>query len=319
MNKKKHRNDTPATPPVSFAERHLRDLHELITGREFESAEAVNTFLAENFNGSMDVSPVLDTPEKQAQELVYDAWEAPTDDAARGLAQAALEIDPDCPDALTLLSQFAESHSLAIRMVERAVSAAENRLGSDAFEDDAGHFWGAFETRPYMRARFVLAQMLWDTDEQEEAIGHAHALLDLNPSDNQGIRNHLVGWLLYRQDTKAAARLLRRFEDDRMAMMEWARALQRYQSFGETRGSRIALLEALDANPAVAAYLLDAKTPPAEPPDSYQVGSDDEAIVAEFLLGEAWWETEGAVDWLVEILEEALGERPSNRGPLTPF
>jgi hypothetical protein len=30
------------------------------------------------------------------------------------------------------------------------VAAGERSLGPKAFEEDAGHFWGILETRPYM-------------------------------------------------------------------------------------------------------------------------------------------------------------------------
>ncbi len=289
-------------------ERILRDMHELMAGHEFKDSEEVNAFLAKNFNGPLRRVPDLDTPEKQAQDLVYAAWEAPTDKRARALAEAALDLDPECADALVVLAGLTEDIDVALRLLEKATSAAEKRLGPGFFEENDGHFWGEFSTRPYMRARFALAQLLWDTGEDDDAIAHAQALLNLNPNDNQGVRDVLAGWLLFNAQTGAAARLLRQFDTDDSAAMAWARALQAFQAFARTKGADEALDTAMITNPAVAMYLLGIRKPPAELPQSYSSGSEEEAVYAAFLLHDAWHVTQGALEWLVEFVDDTYEE-----------
>ena len=41
----------------------------------------------------------------EAQEIMYDAWEAPTRQRAVALAKKALEVSPDCADAYNLLAE----------------------------------------------------------------------------------------------------------------------------------------------------------------------------------------------------------------------
>jgi len=303
--KKKHGGDVASFIGGQPTERALSRVHELVDDMEFNSIEQLNTFFAENINGPMREATNLDTPEKRAQELVYDAWDASSDNKAHALAEEALEIDPDCPDALHLLAQLTEDGRVAVRLSERAVSAAERRLGPTTFEEHAGKFWGLFKTRPYMRARFGLAQALWDMGDETAAIEHAQAVMELNPSDNQGVRHVLVGWLLYHHEKGAAAKLLRQFDEDSSAVMQWARALQRFQAFGRTEASDDALDDALIANPAVAFYLLGMRECPDELPDGYSIGGEDEAVYADFLLSDAWYDTSGALEWLVCFLEEA--------------
>jgi hypothetical protein len=49
-----------------------------------------------------------------------------------------------------------------------------------------------------MRARHGLALSLLELGEEAAAVGHLHAMLKLNPGDNQGIRYLLLGSLLKR-------------------------------------------------------------------------------------------------------------------------
>ena len=58
----------------------------------------------------------------EAQQLMYDAWEAPTRQRAVALAKKALSISPDCADAYTFLAeQTAKSVEEAIDPVIRNI------------------------------------------------------------------------------------------------------------------------------------------------------------------------------------------------------
>lgn len=293
-------------PSKSLAERSMQELHALIGDREFSSTEELNEFLSQNFNGRRISGAPADTPEKRAQALVYDAWDTIDDAEARRLIDEALAIDPACPDALTHLATLTDDVEISRRLLEQALSSAEGRLGADFITENVGYFWSIFETRPYMRARFGLAQLLWDSGHDNSAIEHAWEILRLNPGDNLGLRDILAGWLLFKGRTSDAARLLRTFEDDDTSTMEWARALLRFQAFGRTDASDEALANALHANEAVAAYLLQLREWPDAMPETYAIGSEDESVITAYLLADAWAETHGALDWLIEFLNEGF-------------
>lgn len=105
-----------------------------------------------------------------------------------------------------VLGESASTPDRAIPLIERAVDAARRVIGTDRFAEMAGHFWGHVETRPYMRARFALAEALSAAGRAGEAIEHYEALLALNPNDNQGVRYVLVPTLIEDgRDTQAAA------------------------------------------------------------------------------------------------------------------
>ena len=127
----------------------------------------------------------------EAQQLMYDAWEAPTRQRAAVLAKKALSISPDCADAYTFLAeQTAKSVEEAIDLYSKGVEAGERAIGMQAFVEDVGHFWGLLETRPYMRARAGLAQCLWAADRRKEAVEHYQDLLRLTQTTTRAFATY---------------------------------------------------------------------------------------------------------------------------------
>lgn len=64
--------------------------------------------------------------------------------------------------------------------------------GETIFEDHAGHFWGIFETRSYMRARYALVETLLEISTYaavEAALNHLLDMLRLCRGDNMGVRD----------------------------------------------------------------------------------------------------------------------------------
>jgi len=123
--------------------------------------------------------------------------------------------------------------------LEKAVAAGERSLGAEYFEENKGHFWGLMETRPYMRARYRLADLLLDAGRASEAIGHLEALLDLNPNDNQGIREVLLGPYLAGDRLDGARRLLLTYKDDDSAVFAWGRMLEKLLSGDFDRAAKL--------------------------------------------------------------------------------
>jgi tetratricopeptide (TPR) repeat protein len=237
---------------------------------------------------------------RRAQELIYDAWEAPRKADRIRLAEEALQLWPDCADAYNLLAEEKSCSVIeACAYLEQGVRAGERALGRKAFKEDAGHFWGILETRPYMRARTGLAECLWQLGEEEEALGHYHEMLRLNPNDNQGIRDVLLTRLLKRGEQEKAAELLQAYADDGSANWLYNRALWLFRERGEGGAADKALREAIDQNPHVPAYLLGKKKVPKQLPDYIGWGDESEAKVYAADAEQIWRETEGARGWLL--------------------
>src|SRR5262245_31928533 len=208
-----------------------------------------------------------DTPLGQAQALLYRAFEEPDEQRRVQLAQDALASCPDCADAYVLLAELATNRKEALRLYEQGVAAGERALGPEAFQRDAGHFWGLLETRPYMRARLGLAHALWTSGRRDEAVQHLQELLRLNPGDNQGVRYTLAGFLLFLDRDDDLVRLLEAYPEEGSAAWAYTKALLAFRKDGDTLAARRLLKQAKKTNKHVPAFLTGEKFPPSEQPD----------------------------------------------------
>lgn len=233
----------------------------------------------------------------RAQDLMDQAWDATSAARRIAFAKQALSLSPDCADAHLLLAEHEADPAAARRILEEAVAAGARAIGPHAFEADVGHFWGLVETRPYMRARARLAEMLWDHGERAVAVAHCEELLRLNPNDNQGVRQTLVGHLIELGRDADAQALLARYDEEN-AWMSYARALLTFRRDGDSLDAQKSLARAREVNRYVPAYLTGKKPLPRFLPDHHGFGDEAEAIcyAAEGLA--AWHATRDAVTWL---------------------
>jgi tetratricopeptide (TPR) repeat protein len=284
----------------------LRDIHRLLEQRQFETIDEANTFLSGLIGSGMEDSLAEAGPpsaQEEAQDLAYGAMEASTKARAIALARQALAKDPDCVDAIVTLTMATErSAEGAIAGLERAVAAGERSLGPQFFEENKGHFWGILETRPYMRARYELADLLWEQGREEEAIGHLEALLELNPNDNQGVRDTLLGEYLTTNNLGGARRLLAQYGKDGSAVFQWGRVLERIFT-GDFSGAKRALKRAREANRFVELFVTGEKLFPPDSPELYSFGSEEEAVICLEALGEACANHPEGMVWLVCALQ----------------
>lgn len=268
--------------PLPF-DRRLKDKQMAAVGRllaehDFASPEEANVFLQEVLPAG-ELQPIAPaTPLDEAQEVVFQALET-TGKRREKLARKALSISPDCADAYVLLAEAAKDPEEARRLYEQGVQAGERALGEEVFAQEAGYFWGIIETRPYMRARLGLAEVLWELGEQHTAIDHLQEMRRLNPGDNQGVRYLLATWLLIMKDDTALDRLLAQYPDEWSAFWAYTKALKTFRQKGAKKQANKALQLALDVNHFVPAYLLGFIPLPNELPEYYGIGTEDEAVL----------------------------------------
>lgn len=308
----------PETPQPQSAfdprlmEEQLASVNRLLADQDFDTAEDANAFLQNALTAGDMPRAEPETPLEQAQQVVYDALRAQGKQREK-LARKALSISADCADAYVLLAEASEDIAKARSFYEQGVQAGERALGEEVFREGVGEFWGMLETRPYMRARLGLAEVLWEMDERQEAIAHAKDLLRLNPDDNQGVRYILANWLLAVGDDDALTPLLAQYPDDGSAQWAYTTALHTFRQSGPGRKADKALSAALGTNPFVPLYLLALKPPPDRMPAYYGIGDESEAIVYVFDSVEGWVETEGALDWLANTMMQLSLPGPSRK------
>jgi tetratricopeptide (TPR) repeat protein len=283
----------------------------LMEEQEFESIDEANAFLSQ-FIGVKDIpKPSRElTPLERAQDKMYEAWGAEDDERVK-LAREALAISPDCADAYVLLAEeTAETVEEAKELYQKGVRAGERALGKEFFEENAGHFWGILETRPYMRALAGLAETVEAMGEPTQAADHYRELLRLNPNDNQGNRFVFARCLLKAGADEELGKLLDQYEDDATAAWLYTRALWLFRKEGATNQASGALVKAFKQNPFVPLYLLGVAQMPDEPPGYIEMGGETEAVEYIGMNGLAWLDTRGAIQWFIDTLNEAKDKLP---------
>jgi len=263
----------------------MEELHEFLNGL---TGKPIDDIVLESTSDS-----------ERAQQLVYEAFEHFPSKKAATLAKQALALDGGCIDAQLILAQLSGSPRDAYATkLEEIVSSAEASLGP-VLREEAGHFWGILETRPYMRACLELAFALWRSGREVQACERLARMLELNPNDNQGVRGTLVGWRLATGDVAGARRVLEQYGESDEAVLAWGRVLACWMD-DDLEAATGALALARESNPHAERYFNGSWDfpDPEDGPDFYSSGDESEAVVCTVALGPAWHRQPDARLWL---------------------
>ncbi len=223
-----------------------------------------------------------------AQELAYQAIEADSVPRALALASKALEFDPQCCDALTLIAIARRSdRDEVIDALEHAAHCGLERLGAERLQDaERGQLSAIVDARPYLRARGQLFRALLRAERRSEALEHARELFALDAGDLARVRDPLLGLLFEFGRLDDARALLEQHRDDDSPTIAWGAVLEAHLRAGP-REARPLLERARQLEPDFEHALLEADFPA------------DSDVAATFLdLGKAWITHGRAFDWL---------------------
>ena len=294
-------------------ERLTAEIGRFLARSQFETVDDVNRGLAERFRGPIDAMPsTASTPLERAQDLAYRAFDS------RGrrrvqLARQALELSRDCADAWLILGEHAIDPPVAMDLYAEGMRAGERALGASSLAQPGAASWARVEARPYLRARFALAEVLEALGQRDEALDHYRDLLRLNPDDNQGVRDVALPLLFVAGRDEEAIALLDRYRGDPSALWSYGRALWTFRREGDGNAAAARLREALHVNRGVAMYLSEAVPLPSDDPEGYAFGSEEEAVIAARRLGEAWRATPGAAAWVATAVRRGRGASKKRR------
>jgi hypothetical protein len=300
------KNDNKSVTPLSeFAggmENEMLKIKKMLEGKNFSSAEGVNSFLANNLeeiNNDTLKEEYIKDPLSRAQELIYTAWDYKYAKDRVACAVEALEISADCADAYCILAED-KAKKLTDKMAyyQKGIEAGMRALGSSFFRENKNHFWGLVESRPFMRAKLGFALKLWEFGDKKEAISHCWDLLELNENDNQGVRYLLINFLIETKNNKELEKLFDSAPNDGATMWLYPKALGIFQNEGNSKKAVKTLKVAFKRNEYVPEYLLGKKKLPLKQPDYYASGSAEEAALYIREGFNAWQLTDGALEWL---------------------
>lgn len=243
---------------------------------------------------------------KMAQALMFEAWQTINPKKRIELARKAIGLSKYCSDAYILIAQESDlCDEDKKELYEKALKAGEDIIGKKDLKKCRGKFWEIPKTRPYMRAKFQLANLLWEMGEAEEAVKHCQEMLQLNPNDDQGVRGVLINWLIFRNKCKQVESLLNDYNDDFLCSMIYSKALFLFRK-GDFQKASKALSEAIERNKFVPLYLLQFKDMPEVLPEYVGFGDENEAIAYVYDAFQVWYGIPGAIEWLDEKFHKEL-------------
>jgi hypothetical protein len=238
----------------------------------------------------------------EAQDIVWDAWNAPNSKSRMALVRKALTVDPECTDAWVILGQEEEEPQKKQEYYQKAVESFKKQHTDRYFKENKGMFWGLLETRPFMCALQGLSVCQWDDHDEDNAIMTLFYMLELNPDDNQGMRFILVPWLVIKGRYAEARSLIEKY-DGFPAGLSYTKLLLDIIEGKDKETIQKNYSAALGYNRHIAKYILGKKKLRPLNTDRISFGGDDEALscMLDEYGKEAWSKFPDAAEVLREI------------------
>jgi tetratricopeptide (TPR) repeat protein len=287
-------------------EKMMSDLQRLLAAQEFESEADVQKFLSGLIGNKIPQGSSPLGPKEQAQDLVFEAYELSKTKGKQKI-ELALELDPDCIEAYEYLAGVENSPAVALSFFEKGIHIGRRIYGGQFRTEHKGHFWGIYETRPFMRCLSGSAEILYAMGNVAAAAKTLEEMIELNPNDNQGVREILMIYLIELGEDSKFEFYEAMYRGALGAFSAFTRALYAFKSEGASTRANSKLRKAINVNPLVPVQLVLRK-PIRDLPDSYSQGSPEEAKIYASFARYAWRKTDGAVAWLQ--LHAASREQP---------
>jgi tetratricopeptide (TPR) repeat protein len=281
----------------------MTDLHRLMKTKDFKNVEEAKKFLEEFIENQEESEMDWErlTNEEKAVELVDMAVEEEDVYDSERLLHEAFTLDPDCADVYECLGANAEGPFASLLFYKMGMEAGKRKLGEQAFAEAKGHFWMIPETRPFMRCMKGYAECLFMLGKEKESLDVFFEMLELNPNDNQGVRDLAGLFSLAAEEFSRYEKLYQLYKSDATAFHAFNFALYNFLLFGDAPQSREALAQARAVNNHVLGLMLSKKPLPETPEDFITLGGKSEAINYCSFAKIIWMEKPGAIEWLEKV------------------
>jgi tetratricopeptide (TPR) repeat protein len=288
----------------SLTQADLATKHEVTTPTISRKVKEMLNYIEEYGMGGAEEELLLlnisGSPKDQEQALLQKAMQTNSSNRRIQLAEAALEVYPDSPDAYLILAEEAENEADARAFLKAGMEAGARELGEAFFAENKGHFWGLHETRPYIRICKSYADSCWFSGNAEEAQKVLEHILELNPEDNTGARYLLTAAYLYTNKLKKTENVLEKFGNDAAATVAYDRMVLEYKKNGITSQLKMLYRVARNVNKHVPDYLLGIKRLPHNLPDFVGMGDANEAIEYVIVHSRLWTSLPDLLKWMLK-------------------
>ena len=284
-------------------EKTMIDLQRLLSTKDFKTKKELTDFMNSLIGTELPSFPEETlTNQEQAIDLALSAYDF---DPRIGFEKVkeALELDSDCIEAYEFLGNVNDFPPISDAFYEKGITIGRKKFGAKYFKENKGHFWLLHETRPFMRCLYFHANCLYEMNKTQESIEVFEEMIELNPNDNQGVRDQLLLYLIEVEDKNKFIKYDKQYKNDQMTFALFNRALFAFINEGETKNSETLLRKALLQNKYVAKKVIS-KSDSIFESDGYTLGSEEEADYYLSHSKRIWESKLGAKDWLKRISKD---------------
>lgn len=185
---------------------------------EDELNEQLQKFIKKYNAGEVDyTNTILD----DAYELLEMAENTKSKRQAIKYAKEAYEMCPDCFDALLFQVHLEDNPLKRMKFLDEGLEFEKDRLIDEKYfdKDNIGHFYGIFETRPYIRGLYAKADYLILDGKIKQARDICKEILKLNENDNTGARYLLMAIYAYLEEENDMLELYKKYPEEDLEML----------------------------------------------------------------------------------------------------
>jgi len=157
----------------------------------------------------------------KAYELLEKADNAKSKKQAIKYAKEALEVCPDCFDAVLFLADLEDNIIKKEKILDEGLEREKERLTEEGYfeEDNIGIFYGMFETRPYIRGLYIKALLSAKLGKMKIARDVCEEILRLNENDNTGARYLLMAVYSFLEEEDNVLKLYKKYKEEDLMML----------------------------------------------------------------------------------------------------
>lgn len=197
-------------------------LQEFLKNNNVKNIDEANVKLQEFIkmynNGEIEYE---NTPLDDAYEILEEAQNAKNEKEAIRLAKKAYEKSSECFDAILFQCDLEENGIKRMELLDNGLETEKNRLTKEKYfdKDNIGHFYGIFETRPYIRGLVTKAEYLLEEGKMHQAESVCKEVLRLNENDNMGARYLLMAIFATLEEENDMLKLYKKYPEEDLEMI----------------------------------------------------------------------------------------------------
>lgn len=236
---------------------------------------------------------------READELYDELIEyPPSSKEFQKLAEAVIEANPKHLDAATAYALNASfTQKQKIKILVCLLKYSEQDIADIQEKYPGVGLWSLFDARPYLRTKESLALLYFQNGQYEKATQVWRWILDVNPSDNQGVRYLIPSGCIAAGKLKLAKIFLSK-EGDEVDSPAFAYARMLLLLLDGKFDAASRLFEIAHGGNHYLRSLLIKQVEYYPEIESYSLGSPGEAVVLAPILRPVWLKYPFALQWL---------------------